>query len=237
MQKRKVVALVMALATAFGPMPAAHASGAVAGATEITQLLNNAELVTSVAQQAQQLATQLQQYQTMLTNLQNIPNQIWGPIQQDLMALQNVVKQGQALSFAASNVVQQFENTYTGFTQAPKFVTAYKQWSKTSMDSIKGSLAAANLQANQFATEEGTLSALRSMSQSSVGQLQALQVGSQIAVEQAAQMQKLRGLIMAQMQAQNAYMAGNQQEKDNRKAAEEGFFVKTNPNGKPYKTF
>ncbi len=95
--------------------PVAHASGAVAGATEITQLLNNAELVTQVAQQAQQLATQLQQYQTMLTNLQNIPNQIWGPIQQDLMALQQVAAQGQALSFAASNVVQQFENTYTGF--------------------------------------------------------------------------------------------------------------------------
>jgi hypothetical protein len=46
--------------------PVAHASGAVAGATEITQLLNNAELVTQVAQQAQQLATELQQYQTMI---------------------------------------------------------------------------------------------------------------------------------------------------------------------------
>ncbi|MCL6467724.1 MAG: P-type conjugative transfer protein TrbJ, partial [Ralstonia sp.] len=132
----------------------------------------------------------------------------------------------------------QFQNTYSGFTQATKFSTAYKNWSKTTMDSIKGSLAAANLQANQFSTEEGTLSALRSMSQSSGGQLQALQTGTQIAVEQASQLQKLRGLMMAQMQAQNAYMAGNQQDKDNRKAAEENFFVPSSgTNGKSYKSF
>lgn len=232
--RKQLIASVVSLSLVTSSVlvsPVAHASGAVAGATEITQLLNNAELVTQVAQQAQQLATQLQQYQTMLTNLQNIPNQIWGPIQQDLMALQQVAAQGQALSFAASNVVQQFENTYTGFKKAGDFVTQYKDWSKRSMDSIKGSLAAANKQFNQFATEEGTLAQLRSMSQSSVGQLQALQVGSQIAVEQAAQLQKLRGLIMAQMQAQNAFLATQQQQKDTTTAQVEAVTKYVNPRG------
>lgn len=237
MQIRKFVTVSVLCASILGSVPAAHATGAVAGATEITQLLNNAELVTSVAQQAQQLSTELQQYQTMLTNLTTIPNQVWSPIAQDLGKLQQVVQQGQALSFAASNVVQQFQNTYPGFQQASKFSTSYKNWSQTTMDSIKGSLAAANLQAGQFATEEGTLSALRGMSQSSQGQLQALQTGSQIAVEQATQMQKLRGLIMAQMQAQSAYMSGNQAEKDNRHAAEENFFIKSDNSSKSYKTF
>jgi P-type conjugative transfer protein TrbJ len=45
--------------------------------------------------------------------------------------------------------------------------------------------------------------------------MQALQVGTQISVEQVAQLQKLRTLMMAQIQAQNAFMAGEQQQKDN----------------------
>lgn len=200
--------------------PVAHASGAVAGATEITQLLNNAELVTQVAQQAQQLATELQQYQTMIQNLQNIPNQVWSSVQNDLVQLAQVANTGQALSFAASNIAQQFEAAYPGYaTQSVKFATAYKGWSQKSLDSIKGALSAAGKQYADFANEAAVLNSLRTMSQSSSGQLQALQTGTQIAVEQAAQLQKLRGLIMAQMQSQANYQAAQQAEKDASRAA------------------
>ncbi len=57
--------------------PAFAGGGVTGGATEITQLANNAELVASVAQQAgiqatqlQQYITQLQQYQAQVQNLQ-----------------------------------------------------------------------------------------------------------------------------------------------------------------------
>jgi len=59
-----------------------------------------------------------------------------------------------------------------------------------------------------------------------------------VAVEQVAQLQKLRALMMAQMQAQNTYMAGQQQEKDNVKAAEETFYKYSDPRaGKNYAEF
>ena len=47
-----------------------NATGAVAGATEITQWMNNAELVASVAEQANLNATALQQYITQYNQLQ-----------------------------------------------------------------------------------------------------------------------------------------------------------------------
>lgn len=221
--RKKIIASLVSFSLVVSSMvisPAAHATGMVAGATEITQIMNNAELVTQVAQQAQQLATELQQYQTMVTNLQNIPNQVWSSVQQDLVKLGQVAQTGQALSFAASNVAQQFGQAYPGYqTQSGKYSAAYKGWSQKSLDSIKGALAAAGKQYNDFASEESTLSSLRSMSQSSQGQLQALQTGTQIAVEQASQLQKLRGLIMAQMQAQTNYQAAQQSAKDAAHAA------------------
>lgn len=207
-------------------------------ATEYTQLLNNVQLAHQTLQQAEELANQLKILNNMVQNIKNIPDQIWTLAFRDLQSLMNVVKQGQALAFSMSNVSEEFERKFKGFVQAANFQADYKKWSETVRDSIRSSLSAANIQSQQFSSEEAVLSRLRSMSQSAVGRMQAIQVGAQIAGEQVAQLQKLRALIMAQMQAQNAYMAGQQQLKDNVKAAEENFFKYSNPSlGKTYKEF
>ena len=59
--------------------PAMAGGGGIAGATEITQILNNAQLVQQYATQAQQYVTQLQQTQTMLTNLMENPLGVLSP--------------------------------------------------------------------------------------------------------------------------------------------------------------
>lgn len=213
-------------------------SGVFVGATEITQLLNNVELMHQTLQQAEELSNQLQMLNNMAQNLKNIPDQIWTPAFSNLQSLMNVVRQGEALAFSASNISEEFQRKFKGFVPATNFQTDYKTWSNTVRDSLRASLSAANLQSQQFATEEAALATLRSMSQSSEGRMQAIQVGNQVAVEQVAQLQKLRALMMAQMQAQNAYMAGQQQEKDNVKAAEETFYKYSDPRaGKNYAEF
>ena len=232
------MSLLLASTLICSPARQASATGAVAGATELTQLLNNAQLVDSVAKQAQQLATQLNMYESMLKNLKTLPGQTWGNVANDLAALQRVVAQGQALSFAGQNIAAQFSATYPGYTQGTKYTTSYQNWSQVTMDTIKGSLAGANLQASQFASEEATLASLRAMSQNPEGQVQALQVGQQIAVEQTSQLQKLRGLMMAQMQSQNAFMANQMQDAKAKKGSEDVFFQQYDPrSGRNYKGF
>jgi type IV secretion system protein TrbJ len=207
-------------------------------ASEMTQLLNNLELLHQALQQAQELSNQLKMLENMAQNLKNIPDQVWTPASQHLQSLMSVVKQGQSLAFSSSNISEEFQHKFKGFVQAESFQTDYKTWSNTVRDSLRTSLSAANLQSQQFTSEEQVLSALRSMSQSAEGRMQALQVGTQISVEQVAQLQKLRGLMMAQIQAQNTYMAGEQQQKDNVKAAEENFYKYSDPRaGKTYKEF
>jgi len=85
------------------------------------------------------------------------------------------------------------------------------------------------LTAHQFDTEEGTMSALRSMSQSADGQMKALQVGHQIAAQQVAQMQKLRGLVSQQMTMMGTWLQAEQTDKDLAQARRENFFKATAP--------
>ena len=105
----RAVAITAALFIGITPYHPAIASGAVAGATEPTQIANNVELVLQYAKQVEQYATQLQQYRDQLQNTLNIPNQIWSSIQNDLMGVMNVVKQGEALAFSLSNIGEQFQ--------------------------------------------------------------------------------------------------------------------------------
>lgn len=237
---RKLVSAVVITSMLAGPLAVApaHATGMVAGATEITQIANNMELVTSVAQQAQQLATEIQTYQNLVKNTLTLPTQAWTNVQNDLGQLANVVKQGQALAYSAENISDLFQQKYPGYKKSDDIKADYRKWSATVMDSIRGSLQAANLQASQFTSEEAVLSQLRGMAQTADGRMQAIQVGNQIAGETAAQMQKLRGLVMAQMQAQNAYMAAQEQKESTRKAAAETMMpAKKASDGKTYEGF
>lgn len=227
------------------PLARAGTVAGFGGSTEITQLANNIELAQAYAQQVQTYATQLQQYATMVQqyenmvkNTLNIPSQLWGKVQADLQGVSNIVRQGQALAYSAQNIGAQFENLFKGFRfpSGGSYSTDYRNWSKATMDSIRGAMEGASLQSQQFATEEGVLEQLRSMSQNASGQMQAIQVGSQIAEQQVQQLQKLRQLMMVQMQAQNTYLAAQENKDATTKAAMDDAFRYQDPRG-PYREF
>lgn len=242
MKKREFTKSIVALSLCnlfLAPLARAGSVGGFGGSTELTQLANNVELANSYIQQAQAYATQLQQYQNMIQNTLNIPHQIWGSVMNELSGVADLVKQGKALAYSSQNIGAQFSNTFKGF-QFPSgfnYQTSYKDWSQTTMDSLKGALEAANLQSQQFATEEGVLTQLRSMSNNATGQMQAIQVGSQIAEQQVQQLQKLRQLMMLQLQSQNTYMAAQQQKSDAIQAAKHDAYQYRDPRKPTYNHF
>ncbi len=196
-------------------------------ATEMTQLLNHAELIASVAKQAQMVVNQIQMIQNqieMFKSIATFPQSEWGKTIQALQQLQQIVKQGQAMSYTLQNIEQVFKAKYPGYDPPVDYIQSYQDWSQTTLDSIAGSFAAAGLQSNQFQTEDATMKTIRNLSDSAEGQTQALQAANMIANEMVGQLQKLRQLNMSQIQAQNAYMAHqvNKEAADN--AAAEEFF-------------
>jgi P-type conjugative transfer protein TrbJ len=204
----------------------------------LEELILLGEIAASTADQLTTLSKQFKfqenQYKEMKKLLGSYPS---SSASQDIEALFQLMQKGDALAISASTINSQFEKTFSGYTQAKDFDKAYQSWAKTSHDSIGASLNVAHEQSKQIKKEEEVFSKLRTMAKKPEGQMQALQIGSQIALEQASQMQKLRTLIMAQMQAETAYMAANQQQKDNQKAVEKNFFEFKNVMKPHYKGF
>lgn len=221
--KKYVLLSGVFLASLFVCNPAG-ATGAVAGATEPTQIMNNFQLVAGYAEQLQQTTTQIQQYQTMLRNLvQMTPSQILDQASQKLWVDQNMAKTfkslrrivvaGQSTSYTLANIDQQFKSLhpgYNGFSKDFNFGSAYRNWSDTSLDSIKNAMAVVSAHGEDFDNEADMMSELAGKSQTAQGQMQVLQAGNQVGIATVGQLQKLRQLQMAQMQAQNNFMAGQE---------------------------
>jgi len=101
-------------------------AGAIIGATEPTQILNNIQLLMSYVEQAQQTITQFNQYQTMLKNLQQMTpssaldaqaQKLWQDqnMMRTFMDLRKVVIAGQQTSYALSNLDAQFKRAHPGY--------------------------------------------------------------------------------------------------------------------------
>ncbi|MBX4963370.1 P-type conjugative transfer protein TrbJ [Rhizobium binae] len=244
-----------AAALTIGGSGTVQAGTATGAATEWTQLANNAQLVdlmkssgiqvdnqlTQISQLAEQIQNQLKIYENMLQNTAQLPDHIWGQVESDLNQLRSIVDQGQGIAFSMGNaddVLQQRFQSYadlkTNLPSNATFSSTYQSWSDTNRDTITSSLKAASLTADQFDSEEDTMSSLRSMSETADGQTKALQVGHEIAAQQVAQMQKLRGLVSQQMTMMGTWLQTEQTDKDLAQARREKFFnaeVKSVPEG------
>lgn len=223
MNKKLIVAGLFSLA-----FHGAVSAGSVSGATEPTQILNQIQLVMSYAEQAQQTVTQMQQYQTMLRNLMAItPSSVVDQSAQRLWTnqkmndtfrnLQRVVVNGQSMSYTLANVDANFKQLHPGygnFNNSFDYQRAYRSLSDNTLDNVKNSMALVSAHAEDFDTEQELVGQLQTRSATAQGQMQALQAGNEIGMTMVGQMQKMRQLQMAQMNAQNAFLSGQQTRTD-----------------------
>jgi P-type conjugative transfer protein TrbJ len=233
-----IVSLTTAVTLAGGDDVTVVNNTSSGDATERTQLSNHqvlresahhhqllsANSATSLLNQAEMLARQLTTINDMVQNSKSVSNSVWSQTSNLLENLARVVTSGQALSYANQNIEDKFRNLYPGYRVNHNYSKDYRNWSDASMDSIRGSLHAANLHANDFANEDQLIAQLSNMSQTASGRMQAIQTGNMIAIEQVQQLRKLRQLQMTQMQAQNSYLASRKQEEITKKANQDNFF-------------
>ena len=220
-------ALVAALATETVSPASAHAGVPGVFATEYTQLLNYAELVGQLEQQVTMVENQLTQIADMTTQGVTITNQLFGTVASDITDLRQIVNTGEALSYTMSNLDSTFRVRFPGYSSSTNYGQSYQTWSQTSLDSTLGALKAAGLQDSQFDSDEALLATLQNQSQSSVGRMQALEVGNQIAENQAEQLMKLRQLMMADMQSKASYQGSLVQAEATKQANSDLFFGQT----------
>jgi P-type conjugative transfer protein TrbJ len=220
---RKCLIILLALTGATVQAPQRAEAGVFA--TEVTQLLNHAQLVMSYIRQGLQLENEINMYADMVRNVKQLQGQVFGPINADLNSLAAIVQGGRALAYSLANLDVQFRNTFRGYGTSPNaYYVQYRNWSQTSLDTTLGALRAAGLQGQQLQNEQAVLNSLRAMASTSDGRMQALQVMGQISEQQVQQLMKLRELMLADMSSKQAYQAAVIQEHAANEAATEWFF-------------
>jgi len=105
------------------------------------------------------------------------------------------------------------------------YLTQYKNWSQTSLDTTLGTLRAAGMQGQQLQNEQAVLTALKASLQSTNGQQQALQALGDVSEQQVEQLMKLRQLMMADMSSKQAYQAAMIQQHAVSEGAAQRFFT------------
>lgn len=184
--------------------PSASVAGSVAGtggSTEVTQILNNTELITQTAQQVKMVQIQLQ-------NALTDPNTPWGQTMDALQQLQSAYNTTQSIGYSMASAQNQFNNLYQGYGQGGNLLNKITSWSNQTRNSMQGLLSSAGWTMDQVKSEGSLIDSLRMRGQSAQGQMQAIQAGNAISVQMVQQLQELRQLQATQAQAQASYLAG-----------------------------
>lgn len=232
-----IAALAGALLTT--PLPANAQFGAAVLCTNCAdqptqwsiQAMHNLEY----AKQLLQYATQLQQLADAVRNTAHGGPATLTNIAGDLNQLANVVQGGQALAYSLGNQDVRFSRTFPGYqTMGPgnrlppspgTYASKYATWAATSLATTQGILRGAGVQGRLLATEQGALRVLRTLSASnSLNRNDGINLSSQLAGEQVAQLQKLRELQIEDMTSKAAYQGYVIQRQAANEAASAWFF-------------
>jgi type IV secretion system protein TrbJ len=198
-------------------------AGAISGvATEWTQLLNHVQLVTQYEQQLQQYAKQIEQYQAQIQHLEQAYRQTdamvtgigsgnfnFSAIAYDLNALSGVVKYGEGLAYSMANLDEEFNTRFPGYSSstATDYASRYKKWYSTNLDTAHAAMKVTGIQASQLASDAALVQKLQQQSQNSTTLLQTLQVSNSLAAQELAELEKLRQLMMTDIQSKATYQA------------------------------
>jgi type IV secretion system protein TrbJ len=212
-------AAILVVAAVGKPEPA-QAQWAVACtncSTTMTQLLGYGKQLQQVETQLQQYATQLRQYANMVQNTTSVPQQIYSNATSDMAQVRNLMTAGSQLSFSNPGAsLGTFSSFLNSTANLPNSLTAqanqYAAWSTRAKDGINSAMNAVSAQNSQMSSDNATMQRLQSQAASSTGQMQAMQNGAEISAQGVRETEKLRQLVMLQVQLEANKQANDEEE-------------------------
>lgn len=232
----KKILLVVALAVGSPALAIADTVYCVNCGTEWTQIVNYTQLAAQYGKQVEQYALQMQQYQTQLQNMRLNPAGVMGSEVTSLInSVGSIMQSGQSIGGTMAqidaNVSTKFKNPLAG-----TFSENFKTWTTTSQDTLGASMRAAGMHRDAYATDTAALQALYTKTQTSQGNVAALQTLSEITVMQVQQTQKLNDLMATHNLAASTWMAGQDaKEQAKQEASTVRFKAAPMPDSKDYK--
>jgi type IV secretion system protein TrbJ len=194
------------------------AIGCIAFATPAHAIFGVGDVVfdpTMFASQLQQLAQETATVQNLAQQLQYVVKNTTGGgagvISSNsglLTNLGDIIGQQEGLSYTVQGLTSQFQQYYPGYAVSSLAgIQSPMATGQTTLNTLNGTLASVQAQAQNFRLEQASLSTLELRNQTAIGNLQAVQVSNELAMAQVQQIQMLRQLLMAQTNSQNVVAA------------------------------
>jgi len=183
---------------------------AVAGMASTT----NANMVIQINNLVQQCAYLKQQ----LAVLQG-GDYRWSDAQNKINEVGSLVSQSTQLAYNANNLDGNFRKTFPGYARTTNYPDQYQSMVTNTMNTLNGILRGSGTNAADFQNESERLKYLQTKVQDAQGQTQAIQAASQIASEEATQLQLLRQEVVSQTNAQTVYYAAEVQKEASRESS------------------
>lgn len=187
--------------------------GGIGRATEVTQIANNVELAAILASEVKQYAEHLKMVNDMVKNTRQLSGGQWKNVLDDIRAVGDAIKQGQALAYSLGNLDELYAQRYPDYAALQQsrsysnFGELSRSWTETNRDTTRSAMRMIGLQGAQLDSESAALDQILSLSKSSQGRMQVLQAGNLLAGQMVGQVQKLRQLQMASIQQQATFQS------------------------------
>ncbi|MCL2010626.1 MAG: P-type conjugative transfer protein TrbJ [Synergistaceae bacterium] len=186
----------------------AYAGGGVTGgATEFTQIMNNAELVQQVKQLSDQIQNQITMIQDMVNNTLTIPDQFFRDVSGIYSSIKGVIDKTKGLSYSLANMDEELKRRFKSYadlsslSSVSDFSSEYRKITDTQMDTVRNTMEAIGVSWKQLVNDDvSALEELQKKAQSATGRNQLIQATNQLLGLLAEDSMKLRQLQMMQAQ-------------------------------------
>ena len=211
---RKVIALCLLFCFAAN-IAYAGGGGLTGGATEITQLMNNAELLKQVSQLAQQINNQITMIQDMIFNTLMMPDQLFRDVRGVYSSIKGIIDRTRGLAFNLANLDEELKRRFKSYTdmgqlsRVSDFSSEYRNIMDTQMETVRNTMEAIGVSFEALINDDASaLAELQRKASTASGRNQLVQATNQLLGFLAEDAMKLRQLQMMQAQmAGTAYEA------------------------------
>jgi P-type conjugative transfer protein TrbJ len=222
----------------FAANAALAGGGMTGGATEFTQIANNAELIEQVAQLAEQIQNQITMIQDMITNTLTIPDQLFRNIKSIVgvySKVKGIIDKTKGLAYSIASVDEELKRRFKSYadlsnlSRVSDFSSTYREIVDTRMETIRNTMEAIGVAFDELTNDDASaLEEIQKKASTAKGRNELIQATNQILGFMAEDAMKLRQLQMMQAQmAGTAYEAERAQSDLSNKRLE-SFFKRGN---------
>ena len=205
----KIIALCLLCCFMINPASPARAGGGglAGGATEMTQLMNNAELLKQVSQLAEQIQNQITMIQDMTHNTMTMPNQLFRDVRGVYSSIKGIIDRTRGIAFNLANLDEELRRRFRSYddmrslSRASGFSSEYRSIMETQMETVRNTMEAIGVSFEELIRDDtSALAELQRKASSASGRNELIQATNQLLGFLAEDAMRLRQLQMMQAQ-------------------------------------